>query len=67
MVFLDVGVGDRPAVGVGVDQQDLSSGGRRLEGEVDGNRGAARRTLGPPYRGQHVPGVALRLGWDLVG
>jgi hypothetical protein len=34
MVFLDVGVGDVAAVGVGVDQQDLTSAGGRLDGEV---------------------------------
>jgi hypothetical protein len=37
MVFLDVGVGDGTAVGVGVDQQGLPAGGGRLEGEVDGD------------------------------
>jgi hypothetical protein len=32
--FLDVGVGDRPSIGVGVDQQDLfRPRGGRLEGE----------------------------------
>jgi hypothetical protein len=30
MVFLDVGVGDRAAVGVGVDQQDLAAARGRL-------------------------------------
>jgi hypothetical protein len=34
MVFLDVGVGDGAAIGVGVDQQDLAARGGRLEGEV---------------------------------
>jgi hypothetical protein len=32
---LHVGVGDGTSIGVGVDQQDLTAGGGRLEGEVD--------------------------------
>ena len=34
MVFLDVGVGDRPTIGVRVDQQDLPTRRRGLEGEL---------------------------------
>jgi hypothetical protein len=37
MVFLNGGVGDRPSIGVGVDQQDLfRPRGGRLEGEAEG-------------------------------
>jgi hypothetical protein len=45
MPFLDVGPGDGATIGVGVDQQDLTAGGGRLEGEVDGDGGAARSAL----------------------
>jgi hypothetical protein len=40
-----VGVGDRAAVGVGVDQQDLATVRGRLEGQVDGHDGAAGGAL----------------------
>jgi hypothetical protein len=37
MVFLNGGVGDRPSIGVGVDQQDLfRPRGGRLEGQAEG-------------------------------
>jgi hypothetical protein len=34
MVFLGIGVGHGSAVGVGVDEQDLTAGGGRLEARV---------------------------------
>jgi hypothetical protein len=40
-------VGDRAAVGVGVDQQHLAGERGRLEGEVDRHGGAARPPVGP--------------------
>jgi hypothetical protein len=67
MVFLDGGVGDGATVGVGVGQQHLPAGGGRLEGEVDGDGGAARAALGSPDGGQDPPCVAVRPGRDLVG
>jgi hypothetical protein len=66
MVFLEVGVGDRPAIGVRVDQQDLAARGRGLEGEIDGHGRPARRSLRAPDGGQDVPRVALGLGHDLI-
>ena len=33
---MDLDVGDRPAVDVGVDYQDLAADGRRLEDQVGG-------------------------------
>jgi hypothetical protein len=65
MGFLDIGVGDRAAVGVGVDEQDLAARGGSFEGEVDGDRGAARSALRPPHGGQDPPGVAVGRGRDV--
>jgi hypothetical protein len=61
------GLGDGAAVGVGVDQQHLPADGGRLEGEVDGDGGAARAALGSPDRGEDPPCVAVRRGRGLVG
>jgi hypothetical protein len=66
VVFLNVGLGHRAAVGVGVHQQDLAAGGR-LEGEVDGDGGASRRALRPPDRGQDPPIVGVGLPRGLLG
>ena len=52
---------DGASIGVGVDQQDLTAGGGRLEGEVDGDGRAARAALRPPDRRQDPPPVAVRL------
>ena len=54
MVFLDIGVGDGAAVGVGVGQQDLAAGGGRLEGEVDGDGHYPRYICCWQYRGKMV-------------
>ena len=66
MAFLNGGVGDGATVGVGVDQEHLAADGGRLEGEVDGDGGAAGAALGPPDGGQHPRRVAVRLGRDLL-
>jgi hypothetical protein len=43
MVFLDVGMGDCAAVGVGVNQQDFVVRGRCLQGEIAGGVQSAGR------------------------
>jgi hypothetical protein len=58
-------LGDRATVGVGVDEQDLTARGGGFEGEVDGDRGAARPALRPPHGGQDPPGVAVGRGRDV--
>jgi hypothetical protein len=58
-------VGDGATVGVGVDEQDLTPRGGRLEGEVDRDRGPARPALRPPHGGQDPPGVVVGGGRDV--
>ena len=60
MVLLDGGMGDRAAVGVGVDEQDLAAAGGRLERQIDGHGGPSRPALRSPHRGQDPPRSTVR-------
>jgi len=55
-------VRDRATIGVGVHQQDLADQRGRLEGEVDGDGGAAGGALGAPDGDQGVQGLAVGRG-----
>ena len=61
MVFLDVGVGDRTSIGVGVDHQDLTARGGCLECQVDSDGGSAWAALRSPDGGQDPASVAIGL------